>query len=257
MTRSNYLLVMTACIDPQNGGNKGIAQVNRADPVLRLRDYEQALRFWLRYPDHRIDRILLIENTGYSLKSLQEIAAYENKLNKTVEFISLVCNECPPGIHYGYAELNMLDLGLAQSTLAQKSDYLIKVTGRLVFPTLTRLLDRLPDDYEFAVDFREQRIWKPYKFVTTQLMIFSRSFYTEKLMDIKSKLSPEMPLIENLLYFELLRYASTPGAILRWSVNVDPVGYAAHTNTSYQSLKRRFVSLGRSICRKLLPNWWV
>lgn len=129
MPSNEYLLVMTACIDP----GAGHYRIDRADPDLRLSDYQHALRFWLAYPDPRTRRILFIENSGYPLDSLEAIAAAENPLHKEAEFISLHCNWYPETSHYGYAEMRMLDLGLQQSQLRRDTTHMIKVTGRPPF----------------------------------------------------------------------------------------------------------------------------
>src|ERR1700759_4800132 len=98
MPSNEYLLVMTACIDPSAGHYR----IQRADPAVRLADYQHALRFWLAYPDQRVRRILFIENSGYPLDSLKAIPESENNLGKQVEFISLHCNWDPRTRHYGY-----------------------------------------------------------------------------------------------------------------------------------------------------------
>jgi len=246
---------MTACIDPSMGG----ITVHRADPAVRLADYESALRFWLRLDDARLRRVVFLENSGYSLDALRSLVAVENKLNKQVEFVSMRCNDVPPGVSYGYAELAMLELGLKQSTLAQHSRYLIKATGRLTFPTLPRLLDRLPNEYLFAVDCRNNArfVRSPQRFVTTQLMILSHEFFEREIVGAKDRLSPQIPLIENLLFELVLRYRHDPSAILRWPVNVDPVGQAAHWAKRYDAPKARLVNLMRAACRRILPEWWV
>src|SRR6185369_16775019 len=127
---NRFLLTMTACVDP----SKGDLTLSRADPIVRLTDYENSLRYWLKYADARIDKILFIENSGYSLDSLKNIADHEIPNGKEVEFVGLDCNWYPPGGHYGYAELRMLDLGLEQSRLRRLTTHMIKTSGRLHFP---------------------------------------------------------------------------------------------------------------------------
>ena len=60
MPSNEYLLVMTACIDPSAGHYR----IDRADPAIRLLDYQQALRFWLSYPDPRTRRTAVHCLTG-------------------------------------------------------------------------------------------------------------------------------------------------------------------------------------------------
>ncbi len=173
---------MTACVDP----SKGHYRLKRADPSVRLEDYKIAFRYWLSLPDKRIQNILLIENSGYPLDSLKEIAERENPLKKTVEFISLDCNWYPVGGHYGYAELRMLDLGLQQSKLRDSTTHMIKVSGRFKFTALGKLLDRLPDGFDAVADTRAWRTLRhkhPRPNVTTQIILFAHDFYKKYLQD--------------------------------------------------------------------------
>lgn len=248
----NYVLVMTACIDP--GGQH--PELNRRDPNVRRQDYEEALRFWITHPDPRLKKIVFIENTGYPLQTLQDAAVAADIYHKKVEFISLQCNGCPPGLSYGYPELTMLDIGLPQSRLFQDSKYIIKTTGRLVFPDLPRLLNRLPDSYMFAVDSRDNKL-RGRPFITTQLMIFASEFYRSRLFGIRDQMTPQFEFIEHLFYQKLMTFKGQPGAILRWPVNVDPVGRAGHNGKDYSSPQKRALSVARAASRVLLPRWWI
>jgi hypothetical protein len=254
--QNNYVVVMSACIDPSNGSIK----VPRNDPSVRLQDYINGLNFWINIPDRRLDKIVFIENSGYPLDALQELARIFNPLNKQIEFISLCCNEYPEGVHYGYAELNMIDEAFGTSKLINECSYLIKATGRLTFPAISRLLDRLPADFMFAVDCRNNSMFTTSAaqiFTTTQLMIFSTSFYKDYLLNAKSQLSKEVGHIEKLFYYKLMKFQGKKGAILRWPVNVDPSGYSSGWYKNYDSLKQKTTNKARAICRILFPNWWV
>jgi hypothetical protein len=246
---------MTACIDPTAGPVK----LWRADPAVRLMDYRLALRFWLDHPDERLSHILFLENSGYSLDELKR-EAENNPRGKQVEFISMRCNESPPGVDHGYPEMRMLDLGLEKSELASRATYFMKVTGRLTFPKVSRLLDRLPRSYEFAVDSRNNVHFarRPQVFVTTQLMIFSKEFYEKHIRSLWQQMVPKgYSLIENLFWEELTRYRGQPGVILRWPVNVVPAGIAAHWYKDYSAPRQRLINAGRATARVLLPWWWI
>jgi hypothetical protein len=251
---TDYLLVLTACIDPSTGP----ARVVRSDPDVRLADYCRALEFWLRHPDPRLRSIVFVENSGYELKTVRQLVARNNPFGKTVEFIQLNNNNYPPYVDYGYPELGMLDQVLEVSELARKSKYFIKVTGRLIFPTLTHLLDHLPADYLFSVDCRVPMLpnGKP-PGVFASLMIFSRSFYQSDLIDLKSKMNEVLSNLETMLYLKLMDYIDEPGAILRWPVHISPVGHGAHWNKSYDNSRGRVVNAIRTVSRIVVPQLWV
>jgi hypothetical protein len=250
----DYLLVLTACIDPSTGP----ARIDRSDPAVRLRDYSDALKFWLSYPDPRLRSILFLENSGYALDSLEQLVTQHNPYDKSVEFMQVENNNFPPELDYGYPELGLLDAAIETSELARHSRYLIKVTGRIVFPRLTELLNSLPDDYLFAVDCRVPMLpsGKP-PGVYASLMIFSRTFYHDQLLDIKAKMNAVLCNVETMLYLKLLDYLDTPGAILRWPVEASPVGHGAHWNKSYQAPSSRVKNAIRSFSRVVCPRLWV
>jgi hypothetical protein len=248
---------MTACIDP----GKGEYRLARADPKVRLADYAKALRFWLSYADDRIGDILFIENSNYPLDSLRDIAASSNPRGKRVEFVSLDCNWYPPGGHYGYAELRMLDLALPLSRLRQTTTHMIKVSGRLVFPRLTRLLNRLPARFDAVVDTRNwrtpfRRLNQPN--VTTQIILFSHEFYERRLQRCYLELEggPESHM-ETIFYRKLVSLQGNERIVLRFPCNVSPVGFPAHRNRSYTHPTQRLIDGIRAMARRVAPGWWI
>jgi len=258
MPSNEYLLVMTACIDPSAGHYR----IDRADPAIRLSDYQQALRFWLSYPDPRTRRILFIENSGYPLDSLEAIADSENPLHKVTEFISLNCNWYPETSHYGYAEMRMLDLGLQQSRLRRETTHMIKVTGRLTFPALSNLLDHVPDGFDFVADARAWLTpWKKHRvpFVGTQLILFSHDFYATHLQTQYDRMAESRHWMESFFYQELsqLPPSAEHPRLLRFPRSVDPVGQPAHRSRSYSHPAQRLTNLFRATMRRLAPGWWL
>jgi len=84
---------------------------------------------------------------GSSPKALERVARVADGFNpfgRKHEFISAPGSPTPPGFHYGYTEFRMIDEGLAQSRVYRENAALIKATGRYRFPTISRLLRRLP-----------------------------------------------------------------------------------------------------------------
>ena len=254
-THARFTVVLTACIDPSAGLSKPV----RSDPLVRLNDYENGLRFWLQKKDPRLCRFVFLENSGYPLDSLHKIVRSVKVQDQRVEFLSLDNNYYPQGIGYGYAELQMIDEAFARSHLLQESTHFIKATGRLTFPSISRLLDRIGRHNLFSVDCRQNSLFKvpASPFVTTQLMLFSTEFYRRHLLNMKSELTIEMSHIEALIYKKLLPFQGRPGAMLRWPINVDPVGHAAHWPKKYHSRKRVAINFARAFSRMILPKWWI
>ncbi len=232
----------------------------------------EGLEFWIRHPHPKLKRILFVENSGAKLDALRR-RAEENPYGKEVEFISVTSRGIPPGVHYGYGEMEMLDLALPQSVLRASTTHMIKATGRLRFPSIGRLLDRLPECFDVGVDCRVAEYCyrvdrNPIKtmrrrgadvYASSQLMIFSHDFYGSHLqrcyVDLTVDQDPNR--IERLIYTRLAHFNGQPGILLRWPINVDPEGVRGHANTGYASLKNRMTSLLRGALRSVAPECWM
>ena len=219
------------------------------------------MRYWLTFPDPRLKKILFIENSGYPLRSLEKIAQEENPLGKEVEFVSLDCNEYPKGGHYGYAELKMLDLGLQVSRLRSATTHMIKISGRFRFPSISRLLDRVPDDFDAVADGRGSNLAfakDANRYVTTPIILFKHTFYAAHLQDCYRELETgTISHMERIYYEKLIRLKDTHKILFRFPCNVSPMGHPAHRASAYSAPKEAFKSTIRAIARVVAPNWWI
>jgi hypothetical protein len=247
-----YLLVMTATIVPAAN-----ARVKRADPRIRLADYQWALRYWLAYQHAAAERILLLENSGANLEALQTIAAEENPLGKEVEILSVPGNRIPEGRNYGYTEMQMLDEGLALSRLRQQTTHMIKATGRLIFPALGKALDRAGKPFDVMIDCRKLGFPLRGFDANAQLLVFSHSFYDRVLRGSRDEMnSTDVRLLEHLIYRKVIPYKGQPGIHLRFPCNVDPLGYSALRNKSNTSLDKAIPRRIRAFLRVVAPDYW-
>jgi hypothetical protein len=249
---------MTACIAPELGiSGKPGNRLQRSDPSIRLSDYAAALAFWLDHPDPRIDLIVFAENSGYDLSELNALVQASNS-KRRVELLSVPLCKWPEHVHYGYCELQIIDDALSRSALLSDARYFVKATGRLQFAGLTRLLDRLSDEFLFAVDCHHRPFRPERGGVATQLMLFNKQFYLHNLVGVNGKLQPwVISHIEDLLFRELMKFRGVTGAVLRWPVNVDCVGVSATTNTSYSRADKRIKQAVRGVARTIVPGLWL
>ena len=259
-----YLLVMTATIVP--AANAG---VKRADPKIRLEDYKQALRYWLKYNHPAAERILLLENSGADLSELRSIAENENPHGKPVEILSVPGNQIPEGANYGYTEMQMLDEGLALSRLRHRTTHMIKVTGRLIFPALGKALDRIgksakisqPDKtgqpLQLMVECRKLGFPRRGYDAFTQLFVCSHDFYDRVLRDSKREMNAtDVRLLEHLIFRKVIPFQGQPGIHLRFPCNIEPVGYSGFKSTSYNSPKASITRAIRAALRVIAPGYW-
>jgi hypothetical protein len=176
--------MLTATIDPRS-----TPFVARRDPALRLRDYEHALRAWLS--SGSVERIVFIENSAHDLASLRRIADSQDRVE--VEFLSFEDSGGGEQRGKGFAELEIICHGLANSRHLAASRLIVKCTGRLFLRNARALLSRVSDS---TVDVMCD-IMRHLTFADTRLFIATPEF-------ISSYLMREREMIDDLkgVYFE-------------------------------------------------------
>ena len=248
----SYLLVMTATIIP--AANAG---VRRADPKLRLEDYKQALRYWLRYDHLAAARILFLENSGADLSELKAIATAENPLAKPVEILSVPGNEIPEGTNYGYTEMLLLDEGLLRSELRRQTTHMVKVTGRLTFSTIGKAIDLARKPFELMLDCRKLGFPRRGYDANTQIFVCSHDFYDRVLRDSRKEMnSTDIRLLEHLIFRKVIPFRGQPDVYLRFPCNVDPEGYSGFKSKPYKSSGSSITGMIRAVLRVIAPDYW-
>ncbi len=255
----HYCLLLTACIKPEQ---VTINPIIRIDPAIRMQDYFSALKFWLGYEQTYFDSIVFVENSSSDLFLLRNLVAKENKFNLKVEFLQFQSSPVPDGVHYGYSELEMIDFAFDHSKLIANTTHIIKVTGRLYFPQLIRLLKWIPKGIEFASDSRDYTIAsRDEHYIVTTLFIVEKRFYASLLYDAKSTMNTIFEYsLEETLYFQILKPLYIKGIhhiILRLPFTLSPVGFGAHWNVNYNSFKKQTATLLRDFARIIIPAFWI
>ena len=259
MQEHTFTLLITACISPDPSAHDFNPNF-RIDPLVRMEDYKQCLAYWLNYEESKIRNIVFVENSGYNIDLLKTIAAEQNKYNRNIEFIQINASHVPAGIHYGYAELEMMDEAIEKSNLIHMTPYFIKVTGRLYFPKLSKLIRTIRGCVQFLSDSRDYLIaGKEKRYIVTTLLVIKLDFYKRKLWMSRKLMTPGVTSHFETLYYYLLKPISQKDkrVILRFSFNVDAVGYGAHWNVNYNSFSKRIESALRGIARIFLPSFHI
>ena len=225
--------------------------IKRINPEIRIQDYINAINRWLKDPS--INSIVFCENSGYGTDKIEN--AIKNRFHKEIEFLSYTDN---PNFNfsYGYSELGIIDYIIDNSKILKYCDSFIKSTGRLYFPKTKKILKCLNDNNMFWVDARQNFLFWKNEQITTQLMIFSKSFYKTTFYKKRSQMH-QGECIEKFFYRKLISYNKKEGCHFRWHSNVDPIGKGAHNDQSYRSINKTIQYIIRGICRKLLPNLWI
>lgn len=251
-----YTLLLTACIHPQNSAN-----VNRCDPLVRLKDYETALKYWLSIENANIRNIVFVENSGYNLSSLKSISEADNLYNRRVEFLQYKEVSVDKSVHYGYYEYKMLDFCFENSKLITKDSFIIKATGRLIFEKISRLIDyHSRRGFNFFCDSRDYSLFGKFTnhSILTTLFFSSPDFYNKVLKGKCDMMLEESYYYMENLYFELIKpHFKDDSVKIRFPFNVDPIGYGGHNNSNYNSVSFKLKSFVRGLMRRLFPNFYI
>ena len=121
------VLLLTATVTPPIG----MPLLARTDPVQRLQDYTQALRFYLPLLGSTFDSIVLAENSASDISSLRRLAV-EKGAQERVEFLSFFGLDHPPSYGRGYGEFKLVDYAMRHSQFLNGDAYVWKCTGRYV-----------------------------------------------------------------------------------------------------------------------------
>lgn len=246
-----YAVLLTATIDPGPYAD----QVRRRDPAVRLNDYAQSLRNWTTAGGPQIGSLVLCDNSGYDPTALAQLAA---TLPLPVEVLSFNGNKKPSGTHYGYSELGIIDYAIAHSQILRDSRYFIKATGRLQFPNLPKLLQRLDVEFDAAVDHRRRyrNETGPSTRARTQLMLFNTAFYRAELLNSRIEMLGVCSHIEEFLAAKLSASRRPDRIIRRFPIECPPSGIGGNGG-SYDNLSVRTKNLARALARRCLPQVWL
>jgi len=253
----NFALLITACIQVEK---ENVHSSFRSDTATRLNDYITAFKYWLNYKETKITTILFVENSGYDLAVLKEIAENENTYQRSVEFIQFEPTTRPKGLHYGYSELEIIDMAFRLSKTIDYTQFTIKVTGRLYFPKLGKLIRTVHPHNNVIIDFKDYDFFKIHKhYAITTLVIIQNDFYRKNLFDAKKTMVKDHTDHFETLYFNILKPLALKdkNIVTRFPFNINPVGVGGYFNTSYNSLSKNVESLIRQVFRIILPKFQI
>ena len=255
-SQARAVLVMTATITPP----ANTPLLDRSDPALRRKDYQEALRFYLGIPTEQLGAIIFLENSGSDLSDLKTLA-HQTGQGKEVEIIGLPANTESPKFGKGYGEFKMLDQGLASSRILQPTDILWKVTGRLKVLNLADLIATAPDHYDLYCDLRSVPLigermggnnWMDLRTFSCTVPTYDRLMRGHYLQ--MKGISPEQ------YFFKPVKdqwRQRVKGIVPRFRIQPRFGGFGGHRNADYQGASYRRKDAIRSLGRRLVPALWL
>lgn len=246
------VILLSATITP----SKDMPGSTRMDPVVRMNDYLEALKYYESISTDVVDRIVFLENSDTDLTPLKN--ALPRQSRKRVEFIS-VSSDYPPSKGKGYGEFRMFDEGLLASEMIAPDDHVWKVTGRLKILNIEQLIQSAPAEYEVYCDLRDVPMigaslgGNPWMELRT--FAFRRDAYDRYFRGEFSK-----AFVLEKKFFKTMRdeldHANTQ-IIPRFRVQPIIDGYSGHSNANYRSTSYKAKEKLRMIARKVAPGLWL
>jgi hypothetical protein len=250
------LILLTATITPR----ARVPALVRTEPADRLDDYRLALSFYLSLPDSVVDRVVFAENSAGDLGQL-EAAVSGRAAGKEVELLSFEGVDYPVEHGRGVGETRLIETALERSRLLKAlgdDGVFWKLTGRLRFTNLERLIATAPSSCALYADFRRY----PHPWVDTRVFASTprafRGLFLPRLdlmrQDELDRTGYSAP--EERLFSELLDERSRWPIVPRLRVEPTIEGYSGQGG-DYARPTRRVWSRARGVIRRVFPGLWI
>lgn len=150
------VILLTSSINPKN-----YSFVGRKGMEIRLKDYEDSIRFYLS----KDFRIVFVDNTNSELKDPWIIH------HKNFEFHKFLTEESFKG--KGHGELEIMQFAISSSRLIKEENYFIKISGRYIIENIEQILIGINDleSYHYC-NFSRNLFW-----ADTRIMVLSKYFF--------------------------------------------------------------------------------
>lgn len=246
------VLLLTATISPP----KNCPDLKRNDPQVRLNDYLEALRFYLKIPSKYIGKIVFVENSDSDLSPLRNLVAHE-KTDKTVEFLEYEGgNDFPPEYGKGYGEMLILNYAMDNSKIISDDDIVWKATGRLALLNIEKLIRTSPTDLEIYCDLHNSfKALSLEHFFDPRFYAFKKKTYEKYFRLSKEELRGAH--IEHKFFDPLKAALGTPGVYLRFRHQPQIGGYVGSVDNSYSSWKKQIQRSAQQLLRVIFPKVWL
>lgn len=243
-----HILLMTATITPNNARN-----LRRIDPAARLKDYNDALGFYLTLIGRSLHGIVFVENSDSDVSSLRQLTASRG-LTGQVEFL------CNYGVHLysekgrAHGEFKLLDYAMTASVMVHEAgpDHVVwKITGRYIVKNLASIIATAPSGFDAYVDMKDH----PKRWMDMRLMAWTVSGYDRMFRGVADDFDSKTH--ETLMRDYLPKRAEGMGLVQRFRKEPFIDGVRGWDNSNYSQGKELIKCYVRSIGRMVAPWYWM
>ena len=256
-------LLLTAAINPAQGVHSLPAGFKEREQI-----YLDVLRYYA-FGQKIIKNIVFIESSAAVLNKFNKLAE-EARPCKDIEIISLDQNKyfpesnkrIPSTFLKGYLEAMLIKTGFDKSSLLEKSQYIVKITGRIRLLNLLDILKRLKEPFDFICDYKDHgylirrffgnRSASPY--CDSRFFVAKYNFLYDCVDYLLKNYSVDGFVLERRLYEYLNKKYSEDKIIKRLPLEPIFVGRRGHfKGRNYNSISAATIRKVRVISRALMP----
>jgi hypothetical protein len=233
------VLLLTATVDV-----RGVGMLARTNPEERYEDYRWALQRWANCPG--FDGLVFVENSGWDISGLREIALGTIFPAESLEFLSFDGQDFPRHLGKGFGEAINLEHVLEHSRLLASGDVVVlRSNGRNVVENADVFLDALDPPTDVVCDLQQSLTWADGRVLGGTVDFF------------RSYVRPQARAVDDSAgyYFEHALARAIHGAMadgLLWSPFPEPPVIRGFSGTSNQEIAdNRVVRLARKAQHRL------
>lgn len=224
MDDENTVILLTACVNPG-----GMPSTVLQDVSVRLRQYKEALLFYLLNTNFRI---VIVENTEFDFRT--DFLKYIK--NGRLEYLTFNGNDYNKCLGKGYGECLIIEYAMNNSLMLQKSEYIIKITGRLIIENISQLCHIADlsqcDNLQVACNIRPSK-----RFATSTFAIFRKEFLKQFFLPYINNVNESKGIwFEHVLYNSIQKSVKDGGRCLVFSKPIHILGIKGTKSIPYPTI---------------------
>lgn len=246
------ILLLTVTIAPL----PDVPALTHKDPTIRLKDYINALKFYLPLVNQCIDYIIFAENSNSDISALKALVEAA-KLSDKVEFMVCYGLDYPSHYNRGYGEFKLIEYVMNHSKLIHtySKSIIWKVTGRYIIRNLRHIIATKPPEFDIYCNFTNSQPPRALLF----LLAWTPDGYQSGLKNIYQELKADtkkirMPIPEIQFRKILEQRSERVKVVPRFKV---PIRLDTITGAGKKIVSWHPRQVLKYYIQRLIPWWWL
>lgn len=246
------IALITSTIRP----DPNVILLKRTNPEERLSDYQNAFRFYCTKLQNGVfDSIVYVDNSGYPLDSLKDIA-HQMNCAENVEFISYTSTADPTRSRF-YLEMNLIDHAIKVSEKINLPNnqlpFVWKITGRYLIENIAKIVSSSTHHIDLYINVRDYPDrWADFFLVGFNAVKYS-SILGSNIDKYCSTEDGERVLRQRIDNGDFMNYR----IVKRFNVTPKVIGVRGYDAKSYNNLSNNAKYYARVLMNYVLPDVWI